>query len=174
MKNVLLLFTVFILVISCGQSEKDTMKPKKNVDSPCEILSETEIKDVLEIPADAATTMDEKNTTFPFCIYKWESITFPYIIEVGSMESEVDYPAELNIVLVKDGNKAKFDASTKVYDDGEVQDGIGEMAMWSDKKRQVTFLSKGYLIYTHVRISDDETVNKTKAIALAKLISKKL
>lgn len=174
MKNLFFLFTIFVFSIACGKSDDDAENPKNKIDSPCEILDETTVKGVLEIPADAASTIKEKNTTFPLCSYKWETVTFPYTVKVGSTETEVDYPAEMDIVMVRDANKTKYEASIKVYDDGEVQDGIGEMAMWSDKKRQVTFLSNGFLIHTHVRISDDESLNKAKAIALAKLISAEL
>lgn len=174
MKNLFFLFTIFSFAISCGKSDNDSVKSKGKVGSPCEIVSENEIKSVLEFPSDAATSISEDKTSFPICSYKWEDVTFTYILEIANTQTEIEQAAEVDIVLVKDGNKAKYEASIKVYDDGQVQDGVGEMAMWSDQKHQITFLSKGYLIHTRVRISDDESVNKVKAIALAKMMVGKL
>lgn len=39
--------------------------------------------------------------------------------------------------------KEQYEKSISFYDDVENQDGIGEIATWSAKKQQVTFLSDG-------------------------------
>lgn len=173
MKNLFFLFVLSIFAISCGKSDNN-IKPKDKAGSPCEILTESEMKDMLEFPSEAATTISEDNTSFPICSYKWEDVTFTYFLQIGNTPTEIEQAAEVDIVLVKNGSTAKYEASIKVYDDGQVQDGVGEMAMWSDKKRQITFLSKGHLIHTRVQVSGDESVNKAKAIALAKMMAGKL
>ncbi len=169
-----------MLTIACGNSEKSkgesSSSPilKSDIESPCEILSEAEIKDVLEIPSDAETTMNEKDTTFPVCFYKWKSITFPSTMKMGSIEKTLDYPAELSIVLVKNASENKFNTSVSIYDDGENQDDVAEMAVWSPKKAQLTFLSGDYLIHVHVRTTADVAANRAKAVQVAKMIVNKI
>jgi len=187
MKKSLFLLPIFIFILACGNSEKSnsekmntedsTEEPKeqpsaKGVDvSPCELLSETEIKEALSIPADAETTMKEKSTTFPICMYEWKSITFP-VKSVG--DRIVDFPAELNIVLVKSANKKMYETSVSYYKDGQAESGVGDMATYSEKRNQITFLANGKLIHVNVRTTKDAASNKAKAINIAKMVIDKL
>lgn len=190
MKKLILILPIFIFTIACGNSEKsnaekssvdesiveessiekEVISTKKTDLSPCKLLTEAEIKTALSIPADAETSIKEKNTTFPVCIYKWESITFP--IEKHGLT--IDYPAELNIVLVQDANKKMYEKSVSYYKDGKPENGVGDMATWSEKRHQITFLAKGMLIHVNSRISDDSASNKTNAIKIANMIIDKL
>ncbi|WP_026450332.1 hypothetical protein [Aequorivita capsosiphonis] len=181
MKRSLLLFTIFILNISCGNSEKSkegisSSIFKSEIDSPCEILSESEIKDALGIPADAETTMEEKERTFPMCKYKWESVPFSGTVELPGIvktKKSISQPKEMYITMLKDMTDKQFEQATSYYKDGVSLEGIGEMAKWSAKKRQVTFLADGYLVHVYLRTSSDEAVNKDEVIKMAKLISGK-
>lgn len=178
MKKSLFLIAIFLLTISCANSEKfgdgrEDMLSLDDYESPCELLSEAKIKEVLSIPAIAETDIYEKKDNFPICFYKWESITFPG--EIGRTTKEtLDFPAEASIVLVKNITKKGYQNSIKVYDDGQPVDRIGEEAMYSPIKRQLTFLSNGNLVHVRVRISADEAANKDKAIKLARLISEEI
>ncbi|SRX55403.1 hypothetical protein [Aequorivita sp. CIP111184] len=178
MKRILVLLPLFILTIACGNSEKsnseesliDNIVPassKVAEQSPCELLSESEIKDALSIPADTETTVKEKNITYPSCFYKWESITWPYEVMKGHM---ADYTAEMSIVLVTGMNKKNYETAVSYYKDGKVIKDVGDMARWDEKKTQITFLYKGYLIHVHTKTSADAASNKVKTIKVAKLI----
>lgn len=178
----LLLIPILIFIVSCGNSEKSTSEEslrekitptstKATGQNPCELLSETEIKNALSIPADAETTINEKNTTFPSCFYKWKSITWPYEVMNGYM---AEYAAEMSIVLVTDVDKEKYKTAVSYYKDGEMIDGVGDMATWSEKMAQITFLYKGNLIHVHARTSADAASNKVKTIKVAKQIVEKL
>lgn len=182
MKRSLLIIPIFIFMTACGNSEKSNSEEslrekiaptsaKVTGQSPCELLSESEIKEALSIPADAETTVKEKNTTYPSCFYKWESITWPYEVMKGHM---ADYPAEMSIVLVTGMNKKSYETATSYYKDGEVVDGVGDMAMWTKKMTQLTFLYKGNLIHVHSKTSADAASNKANTLKVAKLIVGKL
>lgn len=179
MKRSILLITIFILTISCGNKEKSkdgnsSSIFKTEINSPCEILSEAEIKKALSIPEDAATTMKEVDRLYNMCKYKWETVTFSKDMSVGKTTKAVDFESEMNITVAKDISKEDYEKSISFYDDAVNQDAIGEMATWSAKKRQVTFLSDGNLIHVYLRTSADEAVNKQNVIKVAKLISDKL
>lgn len=177
MKRLLVILAISMFTIACGNSEKSSSEKgessaAKPMDiSPCELLTEAEIKNTLSIPTEAETSMTEKNTTYPSCYYKWKSITWEYEVMAGHMG---DYPAELSIVMLTDANKKKYETAVSYYKDGQKENGIGEMAMWSEKKTQLTFLSDGMLIHVHARTSADAASNKTKTIKVAKLIAEKL
>jgi len=51
-----------------------------------------------------------------------------------------NYAAELSIVLTKNGNKEIHETLVKYYKDGQAVSGVGDMATWSEKKTQITFL----------------------------------
>ncbi|WP_026450340.1 hypothetical protein [Aequorivita capsosiphonis] len=190
MKKVLLLITVFIFAIACGNSETSkienaetetsvaekatTPDATKTASSPCEFVSESKIKEVLGIPADAPTEMKDVMRTYPSCFYEWESVTFNVKRNISGREMSLDYPAEASIVLVKDASEKMFEISGNVYKDGEAQDGIGGMAVWGEKMSQLTFLAKGTMVHLHVKVSSDPADNKAKAIELADLIINKL
>ena len=68
MRKLLFILFGFILLTSCGgngsktpSSEAKTTKTK--ITSPCSFLSEAEIKDVLSLPQDAPTTMEDVEYT---------------------------------------------------------------------------------------------------------------
>lgn len=177
MKKIIYLLAIFLISIACGNSEKSSSEKKENAtaktsdQSPCELLSESEIKKALSIPADTETDIKEKDRPFPSCFYKWESITWPYEVMNGYM---ADYAAEMSIILVTDMNKEKYEQSISYYKDGETINDIGDMATWGEKQSQVTFLYKGKLIHVHCKTSPDAASNKDKTIKIAKLIVKKL
>ena len=179
MKRSFLFITIFILTISCGNTDnKNDGRSgsifKTEINSPCEILTEAEIKDALEIPADAVTTIKEIDRLYSMCKYKWETVTFSMVASIGKTTKSIDFPSEMNITISKDMSNEQYEESISFYDDAKSQDGIGEIATWSAKKRQVTFLSDGYLVHVYLRTSSDEAVNKKQVIKVAKLIDGKI
>ncbi len=171
------MFFLFLCIgiVSCQDKKENEMNKKQEHTSrdlsPCEFLTNTEIKNALDIPADAQTSKVKKNTTYPSCFYKWESITFPYEVYKGRM---ADYPAELSIVLATNINKKLYEQSIAVYKDAEAINDVGEMATWSKKMSQITFLYNNNLIHVHTKISADAAANKSKSIKIAKLIIERL
>lgn len=190
MKKSFVLITACIFAIACGNSETSKTEstqtetvptenaaiPAKNDNgtSPCGFVSEAKIKEVLALPADAITEMKDVMRTYPTCFYEWDTVAYTTSQTIGGKEINLDYPAEASIVLVEDANGVMFERSTKVYKDGESQNGIGDMAIWGSKMSQLTFLAKGTMIHLRVRVTKDAAANKEKAVALAALIIDKL
>ncbi|CAM3307381.1 hypothetical protein [Aequorivita lipolytica] len=190
MKKSLLLIAICIFTVACGNSETskaensqsdatvsekdDSTAENENATSPCGLVTETKIKEVLGIPADDLTEIKDVMRTYPSCFYKWETIAFTTKKSIAGQEVILNYPAEASIVLVKNATEKMFGISTKVYKDGVAIDGIGDLAIWGSTMSQLTFLTKGTMIHLHVRISDDATANKVKAVELAALIIEQL
>lgn len=192
MKKVLLLITVCIFAMACGNSETSKVEntqteteaiitekaaapaATESAATPCSFVTETKIKEVLGLPADATTEMKDVMRTYPTCFYKWESVKFSKKRSIGGREVSLDYPAEVTIVLVKNATEKMFGTSTSVYKDGVPQDGIGDMATWGATMSQLSFLAKGTMIHLHVKVSGDAAANKAKASELAALIIEKL
>lgn len=182
MRNLLIILFGFILLASCGgnssktesqKTESRKAKSSQNI-SPCSLLTEAEIKDVLSLPKDALTTMEDAVYTYPTCSYEWETLVYEKSTTIGGKQMALEYPYNLMIVLVANANKSMYDKSSVVYKDGENISGLGEMAIWGDGMSQVTFLSNGHMIHLSLKISGDSSVNKEKAIELAKLVEKRL
>lgn len=167
-------FLLIVFLIGTGiscKNQKENTSSKSDTQSPCELLTETEIKTALAIPEKTETSMEEKSTTYPSCFYEWESITWPYEITGGRT---AEHPAEMSIVMVNNINKEQYETSVSYYKDGEAVNGIGDMATWTEKMSQLSFLYKGKLIHVHVKTSADVASNKEKSIKMAKLIANKL
>jgi len=71
---------------------------------------------------------------------------------------------------VKDTSDKEFKSIVKVYKNAQKINNIGEMAMWDKKMLQLSFLFKNHLFHIHVKASNDEEINKEKAIEVSKLI----
>ena len=182
MRNLLIVLFGFILFASCGGNSSKTDSPKiesrkakssENI-SPCSLLTEAEIKDVLSLPKDALTTMDDAVYTYPTCSYEWETLVYKKNTTIGGQQMALEYPYKLMIVLVANADKSMYDKSTVVYKDGENISGLGQMAIWGDSMSQVTFLSNEHMIHLSLKVSDNHSENKNKAIELAKLVEKRL
>tara|TARA_R110002167_G_scaffold29771_5_gene99104 strand:+ start:1087 stop:1611 length:525 start_codon:yes stop_codon:yes gene_type:complete len=174
-----------MLTISCGNKSSKRSVEDKNPQgdaiavndmekSPCELLTESEIKKSLSIPNEAVTEFKDVVRTYPSCFYKWEAFTFSKSRKLGGQEVSVDYPTEVGIVVVKNATEKMFQTSTKVYKDGQAQQGIGEMAVWGTRMSQLTFLAKGKMIHLNVSMSNVVNENKAQALSLAALIINKL
>lgn len=182
MKRLFSLTALLFCITACNNSSDANNSDKKTttataIDSPCEILSEKEIKNALNFSADLETDREEKDITYPMCKYKWEEASFDFTMDMpgpGNRTKTVDHPAEMYVTLVKDISEKQYKQSISVYDDGVKQDDIGELATWSAKKRQVTFLKNGYLIHVYLRVSEDEETNKKQVLKMAKLYSEKV
>jgi hypothetical protein len=177
MKKMLFTLAILSVAIACGNnsapsneqenSEVQTSNSNKTEISPCELISESALKELLAIPDEAPTEMKDVMRTYPTCFYKWESVPFSETKTIANKEMDIDFPSEATIVLVKNATDKMYERSIKVYKDGASQDGIGEMAIWGGKMSQLTFLAEGYLIHLYVKVSSDEAENKAKAQKIA-------
>ena len=181
MKNSILLTAILFFLISCGTNETkvsdelespdvEVSNSKGNDSSPCQLISESAIKEILGIPEDAATKMEDVMRTYQTCFYEWETVTYPRIMMMGGNEVRYDIPAEISIVMVKNATETMFETSSVIYKEGQVQNGIGDRAIWGDKMSQLTFLAKGTMIHLHVKKSADAAENKEFALKIAEVI----
>ena len=172
MKKLLFIISAFILLSSCVNNKSKEKSPEN--ESPCSLVTEAEIKEILSIPQDAVTTMEDVDYTYPTCSYEWETLIYVKKMTMSGQDLELEYPYSLMIVLVDNADDAMFEQSTVVYKDGEKLSGLGDMATWGDSMSQLTFLSGGKMIHLNLKTSDNANENKEKAIKLAKLIEKRL
>ena len=177
MKKSILLFAILLSIVACKNSDKSSSEEvemsshKSTEQSPCQLLTDSEIKIALDIPADVKTNKIKKSTTYPVCYYKWESISFPHKVFNDRM---ADRPAEMSIVWAINVNKKLYQQSIAVYKDGETINNVGEMATWSQKMGQITFLKDGNLIHIKAETSANAASNKAKSLKVAKLFAEKL
>ena len=172
MKNLLFIITAFILLSSCVT--KDSKDKSSKDKSPCSLITEAEIKEILALPQDAPTKMEDADYTYPTCSYEWETLIYVKNMTISGQELALEYPYNLMIVLVANADESMFEKSTVVYEDGEKLTGLGKMATWGDNMSQLTFLSGGNMIHLNLKVSGNSSENKEKAIKLAKLIEERL
>jgi len=180
---------LFIIILSatigCGNNNStpsnDQETPEAKVStaneiekSPCELVSESDIKNLFSIPENVTTDINNTVRTYPTCFYKWKTIQFSETKKIGNSEVSINYPTEMSIVLVKDATEKMYETSIKVYKDGATENGIGDMATWGGKMSQLTFLSNGYMIHLFVKKSAIESENKEIANKIAALITEQL
>lgn len=181
-KHLFLIFTsLSFLFVACNRSggESDSTKASKtkasvkNAGSPCEIITLNDIKEFFKIQDTMEVSVSNKSVTFPMCSYEWGEDVVKNYIKIGDIEREYGAPAKVTIVMVKGVSNGDFKQSTSVYKDPEDISGIGEMAKWSPKMSQLSFLVKGTLFHVNVKASSDKEENKSNAIKLSELILQK-
>ena len=179
MKNLLFIISGFILLSSCinsdsKQKSSDSKDRSTKVESPCSLITEAEIKEILSLPQDAPTKMEDVAYTFPTCSYEWETLTYEKQTTIGDREMTIEYPYKLMIVMVANADESMYEKSIVAYKDGEKLTGLGKAATWANSMSQVTFLSDGKMIHLNLEVSTNSNENKDKAIKLARLIEERL
>lgn len=185
MKKITTIAALLFLIVSCGEVESNketaTNENSKEVstsaavvsfNSPCELISEEEVKSVFAIPTDLAIKFEDRVLTYPTCSFEWEDGKVQMKME--SLGMEIDIPSELMVVMAKNSNDKMFETSTKVYKDGVPINGVGDMAAWGESMLQLSFLSNGYMFHVHLKAFNDAEANKAKAIEIAHLLIEKL
>lgn len=170
MKTTFLILSTALLLIFGQSGIPANETADLSVNSPCELISDAKLNELLGISADAEVSKKNAVRTYPSCFYKWESVTFEVTKNIGGNDIHIDNPTEVNIVLVEDADKEMYQQSIKVYRDGVDLDGIGKMAVWGNDLSQISFLAKGKLIHLYVKKSFDTKENKAAAQKIAEAI----
>jgi hypothetical protein len=96
----------------------------------------------------------------PYCLYKWPAET-KRKMKVGRTETEIEVDQENKVMIIYPniGSTSALDAferSIKVYPDPQKVDGVGEAAVWSEKRKQLTAAIGGRLYHVQVNHHDSE------------------
>ena len=179
--NVHLLFFI-ILLAACNTTEKKTTEVQDKsatfekpapINSPCELISLEEVKRMFTI-TEYPIELKDVVYTYPTCIFRWKDGKIITTVSFGGQEIKSVRPSEVLIVMVKNANVAMFKQATSIYKQPQEISTIGSMAIWDVKMAQLTFLSNNYLFHVHVKVSNNDTENKEKAVEVSKLIIKKI
>ena len=181
----LALLPLFLLACNSNESASNSATSENQVEnkqaeettgpeSPCELISEADVRSLFAIPDEIQIEVKDRVLTYPTCTYIWKDEKVTKIIQAGPKEMHIKMASELMIVMVKDAGESMYNTSIKVYKDIESVENVGEMASWGTEMAQLTFLAKGYMFHVHVKASDDDMDNKAKAIEVARLIIGKL
>lgn len=189
MKNIktnLLIVLFTALLFACNSKENKTGTPQNKIadksaesknssalNSPCDVVSKEEVESMFKI-TEYPVEMKDVVYTYPTCIFKWEDGKIIKSVSFGGQEIKSTMPSEVLIVMVKDANEDMFKRSTSIYKQSEVIPNIGSTAVWDSRMSQLTFLSNKYMFHVHVKVSNNATENKEKAIEVSKLIIRKI
>jgi hypothetical protein len=185
-KITLMIVLFATLVYACNSKENNTnptqnkiaykaVKSKKSaaIDSPCALVSMDDVKSMFSI-VEHPIDMKDVVYTFPTCVFKWEDGKVSLTRSIGGQEIKLNKPSEVLIVMVKEANEDMFNRSTKVYKQPQDISNLATMAVWDSRMSQLTFLSNNYMFHVHVKVSNDDSENKEKAIEVSKLIIGKI
>ena len=177
-KKLVFVLSISLFLISCGDSSTSqnkkvsvTASPKNT--SPCKLISVEEIKSICNVDSKFQISQSDKILTYPTCTFKWEDKQVNRVMSVGGNEITVDMPSEVTVVMVSDATEKMFEQSIVVYKDG-VDVSLGEKAIWGTEMSQLTFLSNGYLFHVHLKVSNDDSGNKQKALKVADLLIERI
>ena len=189
MKNIktnLLIVLFTALLFACNSKENKTNAPQNKIadksaktekssaiNSPCDVISKEEVKSMFEI-TEYPIDMKDVVYTYPTCVFKWEDGKIITSVSFGGQEIKSTRPSEVLIVMVKNANEDMFKRSTSVYKQPEEISNMGTKAVWDARISQLTFLSNKYMFHVHVKVSNNATENKEKAIEVSKLIIGKI
>jgi len=181
----LLIILFSTIVFTCNNKENNTDTPQNNIadkntksekasaiNSPCEFISMDDVKSMfsVEIPIENKDVV----YTYPTCVFKWEDGKVTVSASFGGQEITSSMPSEVLIVMVKKANEAMFKQSTSVYKQPQDISNLGTIAVWDSRMSQLTFLANSYMFHVHVKVSNNDSENKEKAIEVSKLIIGKI
>ncbi len=182
----LLIAVVFLFLLACNNKEnktnttqneitkKNTIPEKSsNINSPCELISMDDVKRIFTV-AEHPIEMKDVVYTYPTCVYKWEDGKVTWTQSIAGQEIKGNTPSEVLIVMVKNSNENMYNRSIKVYKKSQIIPNLGDIAVWDSRMSQLTFLSNNYMFHVHVKVSNEETENKNKAIEVSNFIIKNL
>jgi hypothetical protein len=141
---------------------------------PCTLMSSDELKELLSLDASQEITVKSEDRTYPFCHYIWKDGKVHFVTKIGTTEIKTEIESEVMVVLVENATEAMYDRSVQVYKDGLEVESLGSKAMWGEKMRQVSVWNGNTLIHVNVKVNDDNSINKEKAMEIAQFILDKL
>ena len=113
-------------------------------------MSETELRSLVPIPADAALKLSEcEKKSYPTCTYVWG-----YPDEDDAMRIELGgSPSgdKLMTIFAQARNIQEFDRVLSSYRDAVPVEGLGVTAVWSDMRKQLSLITEDSLVI-HVNV----------------------
>lgn len=175
-----------ILLFSCNNTETKKDASQNEVaeinteqnkavgfNSPCDLFSLEEVKNMFKI---AEIPIEKKDVvyTYPTCVYKWQDGKVTTTTSFGGQEIISKMPSEVLIVMVNEATESMFKQSTSIYKQPQEISNVGKMAIWDSRMSQLTFLSYGYMFHVHLRVTNNDSDNKEKAVEVSKIIIGKI
>jgi hypothetical protein len=135
---------------------------------PCKWVGTQEVIDLFDLSIEPTQKTEEE--PFPSCFYSWPG-GLKKVTKIGSMELEAPMESGLTIVYYdKPANESHFQRAVDSYQDAEPYADLGDQAVWSDKRRQVSVLSGTHLFHVHVHFSDDNEANRKMAFRISEYL----
>lgn len=137
--------------------------------SICPLLSEAALRRHFpSAPAEMETHVGDK--TYPSCTYLWVSATPSKMIMAGQ---EVEIGGEGRVTLtvapvrVPESDWQRVLSSYRIKPPVAVA-GIGDKAVWSDQRNQLSVLAPGWVVHVAVEDNDTPGPDSEKAVAIAR------
>ncbi len=182
------IFILFVFTSSCTESttndERESasdeevqttpQEEKENflIQTPCDLITDTELKTILGISDDHEARIQDKIFAYPTCIYTWDDLLVPSTAPDFANPPGQDQPAEVRITMIRKADEGAYNRAIKTYVDPQTIDGVGEMATWGERLSQLTFLEQEHIFHVLVQASENQEKNKTAAIEIGKMMVK--
>jgi hypothetical protein len=125
----------------------------------CNLFGEGALRKICGIESGVKVQIEAgESSSSSYCSYKWKAET-KRKMKVGRNEIEVEQENKVMIIYPDIGSTPAHDAfeqSIKVYPDSQDIDSVGEEAVWSEKRKQLTAVVRGRLYHVHVDHHDNE------------------
>lgn len=142
------------------------------IQTPCDLITDTELKTILGISDDHEARIQDKIFAYPICIFTWDDLLVPSTVPNFGTPPAQDQPAEVRITMIRKADKGTYDRAIKTYVDPQKIDGVGEMATWGDRLSQLTFLEQEHIFHVLVQAGENQEKNKAAAIEIGKMMVK--
>jgi len=149
---------------------EQTEKENFLIQTPCDLITDTELKTILGISDDHEARIQDKIFAYPTCIFTWDDLLVRSTVPDFGTPPEQDKPAEVRITMIRKADVGTYDRAIKTYVDPQTIDGVGEMATWGDRLSQLTFLAQEHIFHVLVQASENQEKNKAAAIEIGKMM----
>ncbi len=140
------------------------------IKDPCDLISSEKMIQFTSLDSSQKMGVESKVLTYPTCVYRWENVLVKTkTFELGE-ELELELPAQVNIVLLREKNAEDYQRAIKTYVDPQEIEGVGEMAVWGDRLSQLTFLAQDHIFHVYVNVNNAIEINRQVAEEIAREI----
>ena len=112
-----------------------------------------------------------KKKTFPTCTYVWGATSDK---DVALIKAGLTPKGnKLTVIYAQAGSSKDFQRVLATYSDAETVNGLGEEAVWSNKRKQLSLMTDNYLIvHVNIRAKGVDDLRE-KTIVIAKKVLEK-